>query len=241
MVARRGRPPWLPEPCPRLRVRRAASWEPMARFCGSACARPAKEGPPRPPSSRSPSMPSLPRERSPSTEASFTKVQTVTLTLSATDASGLADICISNVPSCSTWLPFAKTKSWSLPAGDGVKPVYAWFPVLLPLSALRACRGIHGGGSTTRVSSVASGRLGRRGVPAPRPHRHALRRPDRQRGDCHRRLRVRRRLIAPAGGQVLLAPAQGALRRLRAAGALARAAPEDAASRVLAAGGVHQP
>jgi hypothetical protein len=97
--------------------------------------------------------------------ASFTKVPTVTLTLSATDASGLADMCISNVPSCSTWLPFAKTKSWSLPAGDGVKPVYAWFPVLLPLSALRACRGIHGGGSTTRVSSVASGRLGRRGFP----------------------------------------------------------------------------
>ena len=59
--------------------------------------------------------------------ASFTRIPTVTLTLSATDASGLADMCISNAPSCSTWVPFARTRSWSLPAGDGVKSVYARF------------------------------------------------------------------------------------------------------------------
>jgi hypothetical protein len=51
----------------------------------------------------------------------------VSLSLAATDASGLAEACLSTVPSCSTWEPFVKTKAWNLPSGDGVKLVSAWF------------------------------------------------------------------------------------------------------------------
>ena len=128
MVARRGGPLPSPEPCQRLRVRRVASWEPKARFCGSACARRAQEG------AVQATVLQVTVDAVPPTGtvainagASFTRIPTVTLTLSATDASGLADMCISNVPSCSTWVPFARTRSWSLPAGDGAKSVYARF------------------------------------------------------------------------------------------------------------------
>jgi glucose/arabinose dehydrogenase len=59
--------------------------------------------------------------------APSTRATTVTLTLAATDASGVAGMCISNVSSCSAWEPFARTRTWSLAPGDGVKTVYAWF------------------------------------------------------------------------------------------------------------------
>ena len=51
----------------------------------------------------------------------------VTLTLSATDTqSGVDKMCISNTSSCSSWEPYATTKTWTLPCGDGKKTVYAF-------------------------------------------------------------------------------------------------------------------
>ena len=36
-------------------------------------------------------------------------------------------MCISNTNSCSSWEPYGTSKSWTLPAGDGVKTVWAIF------------------------------------------------------------------------------------------------------------------
>jgi hypothetical protein len=59
--------------------------------------------------------------------APFTKTRAVTLSLAATDPSGVAEMCLSNEASCPVWEPFAKTKAWNLAPGDGVKTVSAWF------------------------------------------------------------------------------------------------------------------
>ena len=59
--------------------------------------------------------------------ATFSRTATVSLALTATDPSGVAEMCVSNVPSCSTWQPFVKTKAWTLSAGDGVKTVFVLF------------------------------------------------------------------------------------------------------------------
>ncbi len=59
--------------------------------------------------------------------AAYTNSASVTLTLSATDPSGVSQMCISNTASCSTWETYATSKSWTLPTGDGSKTVYAWF------------------------------------------------------------------------------------------------------------------
>ena len=58
--------------------------------------------------------------------AAWTRVPTVTLALAATDASGVASMCISNTSSCTAWQPFAQAKAWTLSSGDGVKIVYVW-------------------------------------------------------------------------------------------------------------------
>ncbi len=59
--------------------------------------------------------------------ASATRLPTVTLVFTATDGSGVAAMCISNAPSCTTWLTFAQAKTWTLSSGDGLKVVYVWF------------------------------------------------------------------------------------------------------------------
>jgi PKD repeat protein len=59
--------------------------------------------------------------------ASYTRTPLVTLALSASDASGVAQVCISNSASCTLWVPFASTRSWTLPAGNGAKTVNVWF------------------------------------------------------------------------------------------------------------------
>jgi hypothetical protein len=58
--------------------------------------------------------------------AAWTRVPAVTLALTATDASGVASMCIGNTSSCTAWQPFAQAKAWTLPSGDGVKIVYVW-------------------------------------------------------------------------------------------------------------------
>jgi alpha-tubulin suppressor-like RCC1 family protein len=57
----------------------------------------------------------------------YIKSPTVTLALSATDASGVAQVCISNTPTCTLWTPFTSTKTWTTTPGSGVKTVRVWF------------------------------------------------------------------------------------------------------------------
>lgn len=56
-----------------------------------------------------------------------TKVQAVTLTLAATDASGVASMCLSNTATCSAWVAYSTSANWSLASASGTKTVYAWF------------------------------------------------------------------------------------------------------------------
>jgi YD repeat-containing protein len=62
-----------------------------------------------------------------SRKAPLTNSANVLLALSATDPSGVSQMCISNSNICSQWEKIAVEKSWVLPAGDGTKTVYAWF------------------------------------------------------------------------------------------------------------------
>lgn len=60
-------------------------------------------------------------------DAIGTKSRTVTLTLGATDDSGVTQMCISNTTSCTSWLTYATSRSWSLSSGVGTKTVYVKF------------------------------------------------------------------------------------------------------------------
>jgi hypothetical protein len=60
-------------------------------------------------------------------DAAYTRNTTVTLTLNATDASGVSHMCISNTGTCTAWGPYAAARSWILTAGDGMKTVNVWF------------------------------------------------------------------------------------------------------------------
>ena len=61
--------------------------------------------------------------------ATYANSTSVTLNLSASDAqTGIAEMRFSNIGEpWSSWEPYASSKSWTLPAGDGVKWVYAQF------------------------------------------------------------------------------------------------------------------
>jgi hypothetical protein len=59
--------------------------------------------------------------------ATWTASRTATVTLSASDASGVAYACLSNSTTCSTWFAMTSSKSWSMNTGSGTKTVYAWF------------------------------------------------------------------------------------------------------------------
>ena len=56
--------------------------------------------------------------------ATYATSTSVTLNLSST---GAKEVCISNTTSCSNWVTYASSKSWTLTSGDGTKTVYAWF------------------------------------------------------------------------------------------------------------------
>ncbi|MCK6548347.1 S8 family serine peptidase [Myxococcota bacterium] len=51
----------------------------------------------------------------------------VTLTLSATDESSVASMCISNSTSCTSWIAYATTRTHSVATGAGLKTVRVWF------------------------------------------------------------------------------------------------------------------
>jgi subtilisin family serine protease len=59
--------------------------------------------------------------------AAFSKSAAATLTLSATDASGTASVCISNTTTCATWVAFSSSKPWTLGSSNGVATVRVWF------------------------------------------------------------------------------------------------------------------
>jgi hypothetical protein len=74
--------------------------------------------------------------------ATLTASTLATLTLTATDASGVASMCISNTGSCSAYIPFAATSTWTLANANGASTVYAWF------------RDIYGNTNTAPVSAT---------------------------------------------------------------------------------------
>ena len=55
---------------------------------------------------------------------SYTTSATVTLTLTSTGAS---EMCISNTTSCSSWITYSTSKSWTLTENEGEKTVYVWY------------------------------------------------------------------------------------------------------------------
>lgn len=59
--------------------------------------------------------------------AAATKTLAVRLSLPATDATGVTQMCISNATTCTAWIAYAATKSWNLASGTGVRTVYAQF------------------------------------------------------------------------------------------------------------------
>jgi hypothetical protein len=59
--------------------------------------------------------------------ANYTNSTSVTLTLSASDADGVSQMCISNTTSCSSWQTYTTSKPWTLTTGDGTKTVYVWY------------------------------------------------------------------------------------------------------------------
>ena len=57
-----------------------------------------------------------------------TKSTSATLTFTASDDSGNPiQMCISNTTSCSSWITFVSSKTWTLTYGNGKKTVYVWF------------------------------------------------------------------------------------------------------------------
>ncbi len=58
--------------------------------------------------------------------AAFTKSTSVTVALTVTSGKA-TQMCLSNTAACTAWVTSAATKTWSLPAGDGDKTVYAFW------------------------------------------------------------------------------------------------------------------
>jgi hypothetical protein len=57
--------------------------------------------------------------------AAYSKLTVVTLTLAATDASGVTTMCLSNTAgACTSFVPYTTTKTWTLSASG---TVYVWF------------------------------------------------------------------------------------------------------------------
>jgi len=59
--------------------------------------------------------------------AALTNSSAVTLTLTASDPSGVASMCISNSATCANWVPFSATKPWALGVSNGQVRVSVWF------------------------------------------------------------------------------------------------------------------
>jgi len=63
-----------------------------------------------------------------STGATRTTSLAVTLAISATDASGVASMCLANANTCTAWEPYATSRAWSFgPGAKGARVVSVWF------------------------------------------------------------------------------------------------------------------
>jgi hypothetical protein len=60
-------------------------------------------------------------------DAVYTNNKTVTLTLTASDVSGVAAVCMSNSTTCTAYVPWATTKTWTFAATSGTATVRVWF------------------------------------------------------------------------------------------------------------------
>jgi hypothetical protein len=59
--------------------------------------------------------------------ATYTGSSTVTLTLAASDASGVSRMCVSTATTCSSWTTYATSASTSVGTTEGTRTVRAWF------------------------------------------------------------------------------------------------------------------
>ncbi len=59
-------------------------------------------------------------------DAVYATSTAVTINPSATDASAVSKICLSNTSTCTTWKTYASSVTWTL-SGGGARTVYAWF------------------------------------------------------------------------------------------------------------------
>ncbi|MEM2990217.1 MAG: hypothetical protein QXQ02_03430 [Halobacteria archaeon] len=59
--------------------------------------------------------------------ATYTNSTSVILSISASDPSGVSQMCVSNTTLCSSWETYTTSKSWTLTSGDGTKIVYILF------------------------------------------------------------------------------------------------------------------
>lgn len=59
--------------------------------------------------------------------AAWARTSTVIVEASATDASGVASMCLSTSATCTRWVPYAASSSFALGTVAGARTVYAWF------------------------------------------------------------------------------------------------------------------
>jgi subtilisin family serine protease len=59
--------------------------------------------------------------------ATFTRTTAITVSLSATDASTVTQVCLSTAATCTAWQAFATTKAFTLANTQGTQTVSAWF------------------------------------------------------------------------------------------------------------------
>lgn len=59
--------------------------------------------------------------------AAWTNTTAATLTLSASDPSGVSSMCLSTGSSCTSFVPYAASTPYTLPSGSGQKTVKVWF------------------------------------------------------------------------------------------------------------------
>jgi hypothetical protein len=59
--------------------------------------------------------------------AAFTKSLTVTVALSATDDTGVASLCLGEAATCTTFVAYVTSKSYTFAAGDGPRKLSVWY------------------------------------------------------------------------------------------------------------------
>jgi len=55
-----------------------------------------------------------------------TRTAAVTVAITATDASSIGAMCLSNTGACAAWMPYTASPTWTLSSGEGTKTVSVW-------------------------------------------------------------------------------------------------------------------